>query len=83
MPVQMGMGVAIHASGESFQEFLVGGESQQRPGVAIHVVFQIKDFGEPGAGGFVFGPGTILVLGAHQVIDAAQDTGAIGIVEGA
>ena len=51
--------------------------------VPIHVVFQVKDLRETGAGGFVFGPGTVGVLGVNKILDAATKGFGVGVAEGA
>src|SRR5688500_16768228 len=63
--------------------FLVSGEGKEGPAIPIHVVFEVENFREAGAGGFEFGPTTVAVVSADEVIDAADEAGAIGIAEGA
>src|SRR2546422_6903839 len=66
-----------------FDQVVVSRQGQQRPTVPIHVVLQIKNARKTGAGGFGFRPGPVGVLRLDQVTDAADHTGAMGIVEGA
>ena len=40
----------------AFEDFAIGRERKQRPGVAIDVVFQVKHLGKPGTGGFMLRP---------------------------
>lgn len=70
------------ASLATCEEFLVGGEGEERPGIPVHVVLEVVDFWETGSGGGVLGPGAVGVLGFDEVLDAALDTGAMGVAEG-
>src|SRR2546429_2299973 len=56
-------------------------QREQRPGVAIHVVFQIENLRKTGAGRFLLGPGTVFVLRAGEILDAALQARTIRIVE--
>ena len=40
----------------AFEDFAIGRKREQRPRVAVAVVFQVEHFGETGAGGFLLGP---------------------------
>ena len=65
------------------EEIAIGGQGQEGPTVAIHVVLQVEDARETGAGRFRFGPGAVGVLGANEVGHAGLDAGAVGVAEGA
>src|SRR4051812_40009596 len=52
-------------------------QGEQWPVVAVHVVSQIKDAREPGAGGLGLGPATVGGLNAHQVLDATPNRAAV------
>ena len=64
-----------------FADLPVGAEREQRPGVAIHVVFQVKHFRKTGAGRLVLGPRAVEILRAAEILDAAFEDGIFGIVE--
>ena len=46
------------------EDLPVGRQSQQRPGVPIHVVLEVEHSREAGAGGLMLGPGTVGILRA-------------------
>jgi hypothetical protein len=69
--------------GGLLEDFGVSGEGEEGPGVTVHVVFEVEDFGEAGAGGFEFGPGAVGVLGAEEVMETVEEAGTGRIVEGA
>ena len=68
--------------GEFLTEFFVGAQGHEGPVVAIHVVAQVEDFGEAGAGGLGLGPGAVGVLGVEEVADAGLEGGAEGVATG-
>ena len=59
----------------AFEDFAIGRKREQRPGVAIDVIFQIENLRKTGAGDFAFRPGTIRVLRANQILEAAFERG--------
>src|SRR5450755_1259708 len=69
----MGNGRAVLFGRGVFADLPVGGEREQRPGVAIHVVFQVKHFRETGAGGLGFRPRAVRILCLHEIFDAALE----------
>ena len=68
----MSVFLVISAKLKSFKIALCG-KCQQRPGVSIAVVFQVKNARESSACSFVFRPTAIAVLRVQQEFDAASD----------
>ena len=67
---------ALPWKGFTFGEISIPRQRQQRPGPLITGVFEIKDFGEAGAGEPGVVPGAVGELGGEEVVDAAGDGGA-------
>ena len=67
-----GKGIADHRRSLRRQPLEIG-QRQQRPVVPVHVVLEIKDLGETGAGDVVLRPGAVRILRAGEILDAAQD----------
>jgi hypothetical protein len=72
-----------NARGFGLAQLAVGGHGEERPGVAIHVVFEVENFRKTCAGDLVFGPGAVGVLGVDEVANAAQEAFAIWIAKSA
>ena len=79
--VRLAVDVVVAPGGGAFEDFAVRGEREQRPGVAIDVVFQVENLRETGAGGFLLGPGAVGVLRADQILDAAFERGIVRVAE--
>src|ERR1039457_385349 len=77
----MGKGRAVLLGGGAFGNLFVSRQREQRPGVAIHVIFQIKHFRKTSAGGLGFRPRTVRILRLHEIFDAALERGILRIVE--
>src|SRR5665213_271666 len=77
----IGKRLAVLLRGGAFRNLLVSGEREQRPGVAIDVVFQIKNFRKTGAGRLGFRPRTVRILSLHEIFNAAFERGIFGIIE--
>src|SRR5690242_622245 len=63
------------------EQLAISGQSQQRPAIAIHIVFEVEDLGKTGAGDLVFSPGTVGILGANQILNAAAQAWQLRVIK--
>src|SRR6185436_15909716 len=75
------MAVALNRG--AVEKLSVSRQREKRPGVPVHVVLEVKYFREAGAGNLALGPGSVGVLHASEVVDAALDAVTVGIIKSA
>src|SRR6266511_1004581 len=83
MAIGMAVRLAVALRGGAVEDLPVGRQGEERPGVPVHVVLEVKHLRETSPGRFVLGPRTIRVLRAVEIFDAAVDALAVRVVEGA
>src|SRR5262249_17065402 len=76
-------GLAVSARDRLVQKIPIGRQGQKRPAVPVHVVLEIEYLWKSCAGCFVFGPGTIGVLGTDKIINSPLDAGSFRLFKGA